>query len=79
MKADKNGNGKIEIGELTNFLKEYRSIRSKIQGQPQVKAGVVEPKIEEEHAEEKHEFQYQTIATNISRPVRKLVIMNDRS
>lgn len=43
MKADKNGNGKIEIGELTNFLKEYRSTRSKIQGQPQVKPGVVEP------------------------------------
>ena len=60
MKADKNGNGKIEIGELTNFLKEYRTIRSKLQGQP----GVVEPRIqhkkeiEEEHVEEKHEFQY---------------------
>ena len=57
MKADKNDNGKIEIGELKNFLTEYRSIRSKIQGQTQVKAGVVE----------------------LSRPVRKLVIMNDRS
>ena len=34
MKSDKNDDGKIQIGELTGFLKEYRTIRKKDE-QPQ--------------------------------------------
>ena len=83
MKADKNGNGKIEIGELTDFLKDYRKVRNAIQQkelEKQASAKInYKDEIKENDENNPHEVIYETVYTNVSRPVRKLIIMNDRS
>lgn len=74
LQADQNGNGKIEIEELTHFLKEYRNHRNILGPEEQ------EDKIQEVYEQDQDDdFNYWTIDTTKGTPVRKLVIMNDRT
>lgn len=73
--ADKNDNKKIEIEELTNFLKDYK--QHKIIPQPQEQEDIIKKVFDEQQSYE-NDF-YWTIASDQGRPVRKLVVMNDRA